>query len=146
MTFGRLHSVHSRRASRDGALRVVGELRPHLDRDEAVAAAGRVEDGPENVRGAADVVDRELLEDREGLLPLGRRAAHVLVVEIRVRDGLLEDRRVRRHPREAVLADQARQLSRGHQVAADVVVPDALAELRQLLSGFAMVMSSSWIR
>ena len=41
---------------------VVGEVRGALERDEAVAAAARLVGGPQQVGGAADVLERELEE------------------------------------------------------------------------------------
>src|SRR5262249_12469555 len=100
---------------------------------EAVVAAGRVVDRPEDVRGGADVGDRERLEDRGRVLPGGSGGADVLVVQLGLGDRLLEDGRVGGHPAQAVLLDQTLQLGTLVQIAANEVVPDALAELPQPL-------------
>src|SRR5262249_58872772 len=65
-----------------------------------------------------------------GRFPAGRaQPPDVVVVELRLRDRLLEDRRVRRHPGQAVLANERLEAAARDQVTPDVVVPDALAEL-----------------
>jgi hypothetical protein len=46
-----------------GGLRVVGDVRLDLQRDEAVLAAGLFVDGREGVAGVLDVVARDLPED-----------------------------------------------------------------------------------
>src|SRR5262249_46652276 len=130
---------------RDGPLRVAGEFGADLDRDEAVLPAGRIVDGPEDVGGGADVGDRQRLEDRGRVLSRRAGGADVVVVELGLGDGLLEDRRIRRHPPQAVLLDEALQLRALVQVAADEVVPDALAELPQPLQRIRAHDSLPWV-
>ena len=56
-----------------------------------------------------------------------------LVVELGLGDRLLEDRRVGGHPAQVILVDQPLELAARVEIPADVVEPDALAELGQSL-------------
>src|SRR5262249_3192239 len=100
---------------------------------ESVLAAGLVVDGPEDVGRGLDVRHGQRLEDRGRILARRAGAADVVVVELGLGDGLLEDGRIRGHPAQPVLLDEALQLGTLVQIAADEVVPDALAELPQPL-------------
>ncbi len=117
----------------DRAVGVVRQVRPDLDRHEAVVAAGGVVGRPEGVGGVPHVLDGQRLEHtrrfgaRASLLP------DVLVVQVGVGDRLLKDGRVRRHAAQTVLGDEAPERGPGVQVAPDVVVPDALPEPGELL-------------
>ena len=112
----------------DGLLGVGGKLGQHLQRDAPVDAARRLEDRQHHVAAAADVVEHELLVDRLRGLPIGDQALQLVLVVGGAGDRLLEDRRVRRHAAHALVAERA-QPAGADQAAADVVVPDALAEL-----------------
>src|SRR5262249_44656312 len=55
--------------------------------------------------------------------------SNLVVVQLAGGDGFFEDRRIRRHPPEAVLRDEAAKFAGGHEVAGDVIVPGTLAQL-----------------
>jgi hypothetical protein len=115
----------------DRLFRAVGDRRPDLDRHEAVLAFGPVVDRPEDVGRRLDVFDHQVPEHvrRSGLL--ADQLDHRLVVVRRAADGLLEDRRVRRHARDPLVA-KTRQLSGGDQLAANVVEPQRLPDVMEL--------------
>ena len=61
------------------------------------------------------------------------RLGELLVVGVAGRDRLLEDRRVRRDAHDGVVAHHALELATVDEVAREVVDPDALAVLGELL-------------
>ena len=89
---------------------------------------GGVEDRAQHVGGLLDVLDREMLEqfaDRP-VLHL-QHAGDGRVVFVGMADGLLEDRRVRRHPAQAVVIDELLQAALGDEAAGQEIEPDGLA-------------------
>ena len=117
----------------DRGLGVVREVRVDLERDPAVLAVAVVPDAAEHVAGGADVVAREREED---LLRLGlggaRTSLDLVVVGVALGDRALEDRRVGGHADDAVV-DQAGEVAVVDEGARQVVDPDALALLGELL-------------
>ena len=114
----------------DGGVGVVGEVGRDLEAHESVRTLALVVHGAQHVAAQLDVGDREPLEDGLGVgLALGTEGADGRVVVGGAGDGLLEDRRVRSDAANAVLFDEAPQLAREQEVAADEVVPDALPVL-----------------
>ena len=97
----------------DGLLGVGGKLGQHLQRDAPVDAARRLEDRQHHVAAAADVVEHELLVDRLRGLPIGDQALQLVLVVGGAGDRLLEDRRVRRHPAHALVAERAQPAACG---------------------------------
>jgi hypothetical protein len=102
-----------------------------FERDEAVAPRRLLVDRQEEVAGLADIGRRDRLEDRQWVLALRDQALDLGVIGVARADRLGEDRRVRGQPAQAVLLDQAAQLAAAHQVARDVVEPDALPLRRE---------------
>ena len=117
----------------DRALRVEGEVRVDLDRDVAVLPLAAVPDGAQQVARVLDVLDRELEEGLFRVVLARENLAQLLVVRVALDERLLEDRRVRGHADDRVLAHQLLQLALMDQAAGEVVDPDALAQLGQLL-------------
>jgi hypothetical protein len=112
---------------------VVGEPRRNLERDPAVDTVRPLPDREELVGRATQVVDREL---EERLLAGGAAAGaaeDALVVGAAARERVGEDRRVRRQAGDAELADVTVERPVVEQVAGDVVEPEALARLVQVL-------------
>ena len=116
----------------DRAARVVGERRRDLDADESVLALCLVVDGAEGVGRRLDVLDHQLPQHLGRLLLLTHQLDHRLVVVGRAADRLLEDRRVGGHAGQAFVA-QSGQLAGADELAADVVEPQGLTDLLQLL-------------
>ena len=114
-------------------LGVVGEERRHLHRDPAVGAARALMDGPEQIGGAAQILEREFheqrfaLEARAGLLP------DAGVIERGAADGLIEDGGIGGEPGHGELVDVAAQRAIVEYAAGDVVEPQALPQIVQLL-------------
>ena len=107
---------------------VVREERRDLQAHVPVTPRRLVVDGAEGIGGVSNVLDRESLVNR-----LCVQRPDVGLLENRAvigasGDGLLEDCRIRGHPPQAVLVDQAAQLTAGDQAAADIVEPHRLAE------------------
>ena len=103
-----------------------------LDGDEAVLAAAAQIHRSEDVAGGAHVFDRQTVEDLRRLQALARELQDLLVVTRPGADGLLEDGRVAGDAAEAVAVDHPPETAAGHELAADVVEPGALAELMKL--------------
>src|SRR5690606_3380880 len=100
-------------------------------RDEALAAARRLVRVAEEVGGALDVLDDELLVR---LLDRGAAAGQCrdgLLVVAGPSDGLVEDRGVRGEPREPVAFDERAQRAVDEPRAPDLVQVDGLAVLLQ---------------
>src|SRR5213076_2472788 len=104
-----------------------------LERDPAVDTVRRLVDGPEEIGGAGQILERELEEEllagepRRGLLADGR------VVVVAVLDRVVEDRRVRGEPRDRQLLHVPGERPAGEEGARDVVEPEALARVVQPL-------------
>ena len=118
---------------RDRRVRVEGEIRVDLDRHVAVLPLTLVPDGTQQVAGVLDVLDRELQEDLLRVVLLRKILPELLVVGVPFGDRLLEDRRIRGHAHDRVLAHQPLQLALVDQAAREVVDPDALPERRELV-------------
>ncbi len=118
----------------DAALGAVRRFGRHLQADEAVRAPGAIVDGSQDVGGPLDVGDGQAHEDVLGVVDArGEQLADLVVVLAALRDRLLEDGGIAGHPGDVVLGDQALELAAGQQVAADVVEPDRLALVAELL-------------
>ena len=108
--------------------RVVREERRDLQAHVPVTPRRLVVHGAERIGGVLNILDREPLVER-----LCIQRPHVGPLENRAvigasGNGLLENCRIRGHTAQAVLIDQAAQLTTGDQAAADVVEPHRLAE------------------
>src|SRR5205814_7934119 len=117
----------------DRRLRIAGEVRVDLDRDVTVFAAACVPDGTEQIARVADVFLGQMPEDLLGLVELVEAGANLLVVEVALRDRLLEDGRVRGDADDRVIAHHPLELAGLQQLTGEEVDPDALAELRELM-------------
>ncbi len=111
----------------EGALALVGERRVDLERDEAVDSVRPLPDRAHQVAGLADVVDREREELLHGVVRQRGDLAQLLVVEVALGEGLLEDRRVRGDADDSVVGDQAGELAGVEHLARERVDPDAHA-------------------
>ena len=117
----------------DRGLGVVREVRVDLERDPAVLAVALVPDGAQDVAGVADVVRGEREKISLGSrLAAGDELADLVVVGVALGDRALEDRRVGGDAHDA-LVDQAGEVAVLDEGARQVVDPDALAVLGQLL-------------
>ena len=108
------------------------QLGRHLERHPAVDPVGALVHPEEQVGGPAQVLDRELEEQRLALDPGRRLLADRVVVEAAA-DRLVEDRRVRREPGDRVLVDVALDHAVVEHLAGDVVEPEALTEVVEVL-------------
>ena len=118
----------------DGALGVLGEIRRDFDADIAVGAMGGVEGRAQHVGGLLDVLDRQMLEKlADGPVLHLQHAGDGRVVFVGMADGLLEDRRVRRHPAQAVVIGELLQAALGDEPAGQEIEPDGLAVIRKRL-------------
>src|SRR5204862_8368539 len=97
------------------------------ERDVAVLSAGRVPTRPQHVARVADVRLREAPEDLLRLVVLVQTIADLLVVEIALRDRLLENGRVRRDADHGIVAHQPLEPAGLEHLAREEVDPDALA-------------------
>ena len=97
-----------------------------FDRDESVAALGRVIERPEEIGGVLDIADRHRLEDCVGVEVALEQPDDLLVIGGAGGDGLLEDGRVRGEPADADLLDRGPDAALIEHVAGDVVLPGAL--------------------
>ncbi len=118
---------------RQGALRIVRQERRHFERHPAVHAIGPGKDRLEQVGGTGQIRKRQREEQVLGRLGRRRRPRHVLVIHGAVLDRIVEDRRVRGQPRHREIVDVAFQRAAVQQLAGDVVEPQALADVVQLL-------------
>ena len=116
-------------------LGVVGEQRRHLQRDPAVHPVGSVVLGLEQLRGAPDVGQGELEEDLLRVGPGLAELGDLLVVCIAAADRLVEDRRVRRLPRDGELVDVPLKSPVVEHRPGDRVEPEALTKVVELLRG-----------
>src|SRR3954470_4848169 len=114
---------------------VVGEVRVDLDRHEPVDAAGALVRVAQQVAGLLDVLDGQGDERLLAVLGLLEDLAQLLVVGVALGDRLLEDRGVRRHAHDRVLAHQALELTLAEEGARQEVDPDALALRGELMEG-----------
>ena len=129
---GTVHGGEESLGLRDGLLRVVGEGGRDSDGDEAVLAAAAQVHGREHVAGGAHVFDGQALEDLRRVQALARELQDLLVVTPPGAYGPLEDGRVAGDAAEAVAVDHPSETAAGHELAADVVEPRALAESMEL--------------
>jgi hypothetical protein len=120
----------------DGTLRVVGEEGRDLERDPAVDAGGAIVDGAEEIGGLRQVLERQGEEQRLAGLALVHQATNRLVVVGAALDRVVEDGRVRGQARDRQLVAIALEGPAGEELARDVVEPEALAELVELLCRF----------
>ncbi len=112
----------------NGAVGVPGQVRIDFQTDEAVFAIHPVIEGPEDIRGPPHILHGEgLVNLLHGLAGLDQ-AADGLVIVSASRNGLLENRRVGRHPLEAVRIDELFQFPGFDHLPADIIQPDALAK------------------
>ena len=120
----------------DGALGVHRQIGRDLEADEAVAAVQGVVNRAQHVGGILDVLDRERLE-QVGHRPVAllQRLADRAVIFVRTADRLLENRRVRRHPFDAVGLDQRLEVALGDEAAGKEVQPDRLAMVFECFDG-----------
>ena len=110
---------------------VVGDQGRDLQRDPAVDSVGGVVERAEQTRGGFQVVERECEKSRLGGLALAHQARDVVVVAAALAHRVLEDGRVRGQPGHGQIGNVARQRAHFQHVAADVVYPQALAQLVQ---------------
>ena len=118
----------------DGALGILGEIGRDFDADIAVGAMGGFVCRAQHVGGLLDVLDRQMLENLadRSVLHL-QHAGDGRVVFVGMADGLLEDRRVRRHPAQAVVIGELFQAAVGDKTAGQEIEPDGLAVIRKRL-------------
>ena len=125
-----------------GRLGVVRDGGGHLEAHVAVRADGAVVHRPQDGAGRADVVHGQGFEEAVVVDagPGREHLTHLGVVVGTARNGLLEDGRVARDTRHAILLDEAAQPAALEQAPTDVVDPDRLtgtAEFEQRIHGFS---------
>ena len=119
----------------DGAGGVIGQQRRDLERYKAVDAAGGVVHRPEQVRRLRQVLQRQFEEQLLARLAGGGFVVDGIVIKIGFLDRLVENGGVGRQSSHRILGDIARQRTAGQQSARDVVEPQALTQIVQLLRG-----------
>ena len=93
-------------------------------------------DRPEQIGGLPEVLHRQLEEHRLARLAFLHFPADGVVVVVTVLDGVVEDRGVRREPRDRELLDVAAKRTAGQQAAGNVIEPEALAHFVEFLCRF----------
>ena len=138
------HNVRDgRRRATDGAPPrswpgVHRQVRRHLEAHEPVTPIGPIVEGPQDGGGMLDVLDRQPLVKRIGVvIAFGLGGLQRGIVVRAVADGLLENRGVRRHAGEAIVLNQSLEISIADQAARQKVEPDRLPGLAKLKQGIA---------
>ena len=108
---------------------LVSEAGVDFEADVAVESVRALVDGEQDVGGVSDVLRHEVFVNLRDALARLHEAAQLLVVVGRAGDGLLEDGRIRGDAAQVVLLDLLLQVAGRNHRAANVVVPDGLAEL-----------------
>ena len=110
---------------RERAVGVVGEVGRALERDQAVVSGRAVVRRTQQPSRLTDVVERQCEEQLLGVAhSRGGDRTDLVVVEIRSRQGLGEDRRVGGRAGDAVLVDQLLELAALQKVPRERVKPD----------------------
>src|SRR5437016_1339693 len=125
----------------DAARGVAREQRRHFHRYPAVDAVGGVEDRTEQIGSSAQIFERQLHEQRFTGLSRLCLVADAVVVGGAVADRLVENGRVRGQPRDRELVHVAAQSAIVEDLTGNVVQPETLAEVMQLLG---LVHVRSW--
>jgi hypothetical protein len=120
----------------EGACRVVRQQRRHFQGHPPVYTIRPVVNCPKEVGGPAQVVERQFEKQLLPRLALLELLADRGVVGSTVLDCMVKDRRVRGQPSHRQLVDIAPEHPAGQQVTGDVVEPDALAQIMELLRCF----------
>ncbi len=126
---GPVHLLPELAALGDGALGVPGQVRVHLQADEAVPAIKPLIEGPEGIRGHLDVGHGNPLVDLGDAFLFPGHGADVIVVILAPGDGLFKDGGVGGDALQAILVDEALKFAGSDHPAPDVIQPDALSEL-----------------
>ena len=116
-----------------GRVAFVGDLRVDLPRDVAVIAFRSIEDGAQQCEPALHVFGGEPQEDLFEVVLLVEQRLKLLVVRVAGGERLLEDRRVGRDADDGVALHHVGELPVLEDVPREVVEPDALAVLSELL-------------
>src|SRR5207249_2608651 len=85
-----------------------------------------------DVGSIADVFDGDGVVDLFARLVLRGQIAKLRVVVLAAADGLLENRRIRSQPAQAVFIDHPLQLAAGDESPFHLIEPDALSRFREL--------------
>src|SRR6266513_1843284 len=125
----------------DAARGVVGQQRRYFHRYPAVDAVGRIEDRTAQIGGPSQIFERQLHEERFTGFSRLCLVANALVVGGGIADRLVENGRVRGQARDRELVDVTAQRAVVENFAGDVVQPETLAEVVQLL---CLVHGRSW--
>ena len=84
--------------------------------------------GPEQIRGPAQILQSQLKEQPLARIARERQVADGVIVEIRIRDGLIKNRRIRGQPGDRQVADVARERAAVQQLPRDLVEPQTLSD------------------
>ena len=131
------------RCRQDRGRGVVREQRRNVQRHPAINAVGGIVDRPEQIRGLARIFQREFEEQRLARLAFAHHPADGVIVGAAALYGVIEGRGIRCQSRHRQLSNVAAERSAGQQCRADVVEPDALAEIVKLLCGIHVAFQSS---
>ena len=126
----------------DRRLGLAREPRVDLDRHPPVEAVGGVVGAAEHVGRPADVVGGDHPGRLADLDPAHREVLDLRLVVVALGQRVGEDRRVRRHPADLEVLDQAGQVAGGEPVPVDVVEPDGYPGCRDFLEHVAHVTAS----
>jgi len=110
----------------------VGQQRANLQADIPIEAVRPVVDGVQHIRRSPDVLHRQRLVDVVRRRAAGDQGLYGPIVVVALGDGLLEDRRVGRHPQYAPLK-QRLELPGIQEATANIVIPDRLAQRGQFM-------------
>ncbi len=125
-------------------LRVVREERRDLERHPAVDAVRALEDRKEQIGRLPEVLLRQREEQRFAGLALRELRADRRIVRGAGLDGLIEDRRIRRESGHRQFGDVAPERAGREEVTRDVIEPEALAQVVELLRHLHGAAPSSW--
>ena len=128
-----VHTLPQAVRLRDSGFGVVPQKRRNFQAHVAVAAFRLRVYRPEDIARILNVAERNFLEDAVGVQLLGFGRIQNVGVKIASRDGLLENRRVRGHPAQAVVINVLLQSPAGEQISAHIVHPGRLAVPQQAL-------------
>ena len=116
---------------------VIGQERRQLHRDPTIDSIAGVVCGPEQVRGAAQIFERQFHEQPFSSLPGLRPLVDAVVIRVSVSDRVIENGRVRGQTGDRELVDVPAEPSAVEKRAGDVVEPDDSGQDREAVESFS---------
>ena len=112
----------------DAARRVVGELWRNFERYPAIDAVGRLVNRKKQVRGASEILERQIEEQRFARLAASDELSYRFVVGLAVRNRMIEDRRIGCEPGDRAFVYVSLERPAVEQLTGDAVDPESLAD------------------